>query len=220
MAEFESLATDEALDTHIRRHAFDRLIMLSDGIFAIATTLAALEIHLPEHSRSFVDLWAASSRSLTAYGITFLVIAVFWIGNRDIFARLHIVDRVMTILTLSMLCVVAIIPACAHALFIEGDTTAAFVFYALIMTTCGLLNMAMWAYASYRPGLMRTEVPMIYRAERVAISATMPLMFGTLAIINSVAALKLLVPFLVILVLIRRLVIPRWFQRHPQKSDA
>ena len=48
MSEPESLATQEPLDAHLRRHAYDRLLMLSDGIFAIATTLAALEIKLPE----------------------------------------------------------------------------------------------------------------------------------------------------------------------------
>ena len=36
MSEPESLATDEGLDQHIRRHAYDRLLMLSDGICAIA----------------------------------------------------------------------------------------------------------------------------------------------------------------------------------------
>jgi hypothetical protein len=46
MSEPESLATAEGLDEHVRRHSYDRLLMLSDGIFAIATTLAALDVRL------------------------------------------------------------------------------------------------------------------------------------------------------------------------------
>jgi uncharacterized membrane protein len=220
MAEFESLAGDEALDLHIRRHAFDRLIMLSDGIFAIATTLAALEIRMPEHATSFVQIWAQSGHALTAYGVTFLVIAMFWIGNRDIFARLHVVDRIMTALTLAMLCGVAVIPACAHALFIHGDTDAVFAFYSLVMCVCGVLNTAMWAYASFRPGMMRAEVPRPYRAERVVIASTMPLLFGTLFFLPSAAAFNAIVPLGILLVAIRRVAIPFWFRQHPQKNDA
>ena len=42
MSEPESLDTDEPLQKRIERHWFDRLIMLSDGVFAIAMTLLAL----------------------------------------------------------------------------------------------------------------------------------------------------------------------------------
>ena len=52
-------------------------------------------------------------------------------------------DRVMTGLTLAMLCGVAVIPACAHALFVRGDSNVVFGFYALVMAVCGALNLAM-----------------------------------------------------------------------------
>ena len=222
MAELESLEVkaDEDLNHHINRHMLDRLVMLSDGIFAISTTLAALEIKLPEHATSLRQVWDESGYSLTAYVITFLVIAMFWIGSRDIFARLHIVDRVMTGLTLGMLCGVAVIPACAHALFIRGDTNVVFAFYALVMAVCGTLNLAMWAYASYAPGVMRHEVPQPYRAERVLVAATMPIFFLVLFFVPTKAALGALLPLITVLVLIRRVAIPAWFRRNPQKTEA
>jgi uncharacterized membrane protein len=77
MTEPESLATIEGVDEHIRRHSYDRLIMLSDGIFAIATTLAALNVRIPAHAGSLGALLLASARSFIAYALSFAVAGIF-----------------------------------------------------------------------------------------------------------------------------------------------
>src|SRR3954462_8434168 len=100
MSEFESLATIEGLDEHVRRHSYDRLIMLSDGIFAIATTLAALDVQLPGNAGSLLDALVAGRRTLVAYLLSVIVAGGFWISNRELFARLRKVDMPLTILTL------------------------------------------------------------------------------------------------------------------------
>ena len=209
----ETLGAEETLDRHVRRHNYDRLIMLSDGIFAIAITLAALEIKLPEHAATLGEMIGGVGRTLAAYAISFLIIAVFWVSSRDLFARLQRVDRWLTVLTLAMLCAVAIIPACAHVVYIRGNTDASFSFYALTMTTCGVLNTAMWGYAAVRPGLMRAEVPRGYRWQRIVIGATMPILFGTLFFVPNEQAVPILVPLMIILVVVRRVLLPRWMKR-------
>jgi uncharacterized membrane protein len=210
MAELESLATEEPLEKHIRRHQYDRLLMLSDGIFAIATTLAALEIRLPEHAATIDEMLSAGGRTIAAYAVSFLIIAVFWVSNRDLFARVKRVDRWLTGLTLAMLCLVAVIPACAHVVYMKGNTDAAFSFYALTMAVCGVLNVAMWVYASFAPGIMREEVPLGYRRGRVVLSLMMPLLFGTMFAVPADQAVKALVPLAVVAVVVRRVVLPRW----------
>jgi uncharacterized membrane protein len=210
MAELESLATEEPLEKHIRRHQYDRLLMLSDGIFAIATTLAALEIRLPEHALTIDDMLSGSGRTIAAYAISFLIIAIFWISNRDLFARIQRVDYWLTGLTLAMLCLVAVIPACTHVLYIKGKTDAAFSFYALTMAICGVLNVAMWAYASFRPGIMRDEVPRAYRWQRVVVSLMMPVLFGTMFVVPAEQAPTALIPLALGAVLVRRVLLPRW----------
>src|SRR3954469_23912217 len=67
MSEPESLATDEALAEPVRRHSYDRLLMLSDGIFAIAITLAALEIQAPPEHASVPIMVHAMTRPIIAY---------------------------------------------------------------------------------------------------------------------------------------------------------
>jgi uncharacterized membrane protein len=217
MAEFESLATEESLTRHVARHHYDRLIMLSDGIFAIATTLAALEIHLPEHAGSLAELLSSTGRMISAYGLSFLVIGVFWISNRDLFARLKRVDAGMTTLTLAMLCAVAVIPACAHIVYIRGSSDPSFQFYALVMMACGFLNLAMWGYGAYRAGLMRDEVSRNYRVQRVAFSVTMPFLFGVFVLMPNPQAMNFIAPVLLVVLVARRIIIPRYFPDTPEK---
>ncbi|MEA3002227.1 MAG: potassium channel family protein, partial [Sphingomonadales bacterium] len=111
MSEPESLATIEGVDEHVRRHSYDRLIMLSDGIFAIATTLAALDVRIPAHGGGLLATLAAGRRSLLVYFLSFAIAGIFWISNRNLFARLRKVDLPFTMLTLAMLCLIALIPA-------------------------------------------------------------------------------------------------------------
>ena len=219
MAEPESLATEEPLEEHIARHHYDRLLMLSDGIFAIATTLAALEIRSPEHAVTITDMLHEGGRTIAAYAISFLIIAVFWISNRDLFARVKRVDHWLTGLTLAMLCVVAVIPACAHVVYQKGNTDAAFSFYALTMAVCGALNLAMWTYASFAPGIMRDEVPREYRWRRVVVSLVMPLLFATLFLLPNDQALVALAPLALVAVVVRRVVLPRWAGKIKPQND-
>ena len=51
------------------------------------------------------------------------MIAVFWVTNRDLLARLRRVDNVLTALTLATLCVVALVPAATHMIGPQRDIT-------------------------------------------------------------------------------------------------
>src|SRR6185437_12622650 len=120
MSEPESLATIEGLDEHVRRHSYDRLIMLSDGIFAIATTLAALDVRLPTQTGNLAEMLVASRRGLLAYGLSFFIAGIFWVSNRNLFARLRRVDGPLTFMTLAMLCMIALIPATIRSVYLES----------------------------------------------------------------------------------------------------
>jgi uncharacterized membrane protein len=212
MAEPESLATDEALTAHVARHAYDRLIMLSDGIFAIATTLAALEIRLPtgisDPRLAFVDFWVP----LVTYAISFGVIAIFWLSSRDLFARLARVTRPVTALTLAMLCLVALIPIAVRAMT-EDRLDVTFRFYTVIMFSCGVANAALWAYASFASDVMREEVPKRYRWTRTLGSLALPALFAPLMFVNREQLLGVVLPMAVIVGILRRGVLPRLLKR-------
>src|SRR6185295_5337975 len=121
MSEPESLATEEGLEAHVRRHAYDRLLMLSDGIFAIAITLAALEIQVPHGHASLAALARAMARPIIAYLLSFVIIGIFWVSHRNLFARVRRVDTPLTVLNLILLGLVALLPAVIHGVYAPGD---------------------------------------------------------------------------------------------------
>jgi uncharacterized membrane protein len=212
MGEPESLATDERLSAHIARHSYDRLIMLSDGIFAIATTLAALEIKLPQSIREPTAALIAIRRPLAAYAISFAVIAVFWLSSRDLFARVRKVTRALTALTLAMLFTVSLIPLGVAGIAGDGPN-AGFRLYALTMTACGVLNAALWCYAAAASGVMRDEVTREYRWTRAIGSLAMPLLFVPMLVLPFSSFSTVVLPYAVGTVVIRRRLLPFLLKR-------
>lgn len=210
MSEPESLATSEGVEDHIRRHSYDRLIMLSDGIFAFATTLAALSVRIPAHSPDLGMLLRGSARSLVAYALSFAIACMFWLSSRNLFARMRKVDAPFTILTLAMLCVIALIPATISSLYLEHGGEAGFHLYALAMFVCGVINLAMWAYATNRPGLMLEGVGRRERLSRVAFAGAFPALFLPALLLPSDRFVTATIPVVAVVFLLRRVIIPKW----------
>ncbi|MBO9712113.1 TMEM175 family protein [Sphingomonas sp.] len=217
MSEPESLATEEALTVHIRRHGLDRLIMVSDGVFAIAVTLAAIEIHMPHDVTDFGALVHAMTRPVLGYLVSFAVAAIFWISHRDLFARLRRVDAVLTVLTLILLALVALIPATVGGVYLQHSDDSTFKLWATTMVGCGTANSAMWLYAAVHPSLMLPDVPREFRWTRAILSTAMPLIFLTVLFLPQDSSLYVLPPLAVAALVMRRVVLPRLLGRDAKR---
>ena len=219
MSEPESLATVESVEDHIRRHSYDRLIMLSDGIFAFATTLAAVSVRIPAHAPGLEALLRESARSLVAYALSFAIAGMFWVSSRNLFARMRKVDAPFTILTLAMLCIIALIPATIRSLYLEQGGEAGFHLYALAMFVCGVINVIMWAYAAHRRGLMLDGISRRERWSRVAFAAAFPLLFLPALLLSPDRFATATLPVVVVVFLLRRVIIPRWLRNQPAENE-
>ena len=124
MGAFEELDTDEPLDKRLERHAYDRLIMLSDGVFAIALTLMALEVKIPPGWTGSLDtlITTASVSAVVSYVVSFMVVAIYWMGNRRVLAMFRRVDGVSSLIALVMLMLVALLPPISRTLVTEQGT--------------------------------------------------------------------------------------------------
>lgn len=96
--------------------AFDRLIFFSDAVYAIALTLVAVEIGVPEiegDPRSVAALWQALvvlSPKLLAFLVAFLFVAVYWRANHQLTQRLRGINGSYITATLCYLMFIAILP--------------------------------------------------------------------------------------------------------------
>jgi uncharacterized membrane protein len=178
MGEIESLDTPEPLARRLDRHAYDRLIMLSDGVFAIAMTLAALDLRLPEGwSGTPRDFWAAAAAPLVSYVISFWVIAGYWTAHRRMLARMTRVDGPFTAIALVLLGWIAVVPAATQLLNRSGLSGFAATLYASVIIGVGATQFLAWGYAAFWAGLVSPEVARRTRVAMLASLAVAPALF-------------------------------------------
>jgi uncharacterized membrane protein len=75
--------TEEDESGERSKHGLDRVLALSDGVFAFAVTLLVLDLAVPvlSSSASSADLWQALSReyvSFFSYLLSFFIAGLWW----------------------------------------------------------------------------------------------------------------------------------------------
>jgi uncharacterized membrane protein len=123
-------------------------------VFAIAITLLALDIRLPDGGELFSDAQLGAAllgmwHKYLAYAISFFVIGTLWIGHHRKFRFIKRYDSRLLMLNLLMLMVIAFVPFPSSILSEYSNRTAT-VFYAMIMALAALLGAAIWWYAARR----------------------------------------------------------------------
>ena len=104
----------------------DRIVNLSDGVFAIAITLLVLDIRAPDIPQNMVSsqlpgallsLWP----KYLSYVLSFVGISAFWLIHHSIFRPIRSYDRILLYLNLLFLMVVAFLPFPTSLLGEYGD---------------------------------------------------------------------------------------------------
>jgi uncharacterized membrane protein len=119
---------------------------------------------------------------LDAYALSLIVISVFWLAHRRFMAMILTVDPPVTVITLVMLGLVALIPAATRLADRQHGSPDAMLIYGALMVTIGLACGAMWGYAALIADLVSKEVP---KAQRwfffILILLTPPVFLGLTA---------------------------------------
>jgi uncharacterized membrane protein len=140
----------------------ERLVFFSDAVFAIAITLLALEIRLPEDAghlsnqqlfKSLVVIWP----KYLSFFISFLVIGNFWIAHHHRYRYIQRYDTRLMLLNLFVLMSIAFIPFSTAVISENGNRTAT-IFYSLSISTTGLLSALLWLYASWKNRLLKDTI--------------------------------------------------------------
>jgi len=189
-----------------RDYALERLIMLSDGVFAIAITLLALELRPPEGwDHSLSGLWQGMWRPALAFLVSFLVISAYWISHRRMFGRFGSADLPLTILNLIQLGLITLVPVVTNLVWEGGPRGGGFVVYLALFTLLGFLNALLWGYpALLKPALFRVAPSKPARLGAFAVLLILPLVTPVFGLIGlGYAPTWLVIPAVVVVVVIR-----------------
>jgi len=207
----ESLDQSEPFKARDQRHAYDRLIMLSDGVFAIAITLLALDVRAPtKWSGGLAGLLAVMAPVLSAFVLSFLVISLYWLLHRRYVAMLMRVDWIAMVLNLAFLGLIALLPAATRLAEYTNGSMSALGLYSMLVVAIGASLAVFWGYATFVGRMVYPEiggrarwvyflVPLI--APPLTLLATIPT-----RIPNGIVPIVLLAMFVVGGLLLQRLV--------------
>ncbi len=142
-------------------HGLERLVFFSDAVFAIALTLLALELPVPEGS-SNSELWHSFVNHFEwdylNFLISFFVISRFWMVHHSYFKRVRAADHRVIQLNLLYLMGIVLLPFATRVLGDEGQYAFGTVVYAAAVAFVGLTFAALAAHCS-RAGLLRESAP-------------------------------------------------------------
>jgi uncharacterized membrane protein len=141
----------------------ERLILLTDGVYAISLTLLALEIRLPARWRGeWQSLAYELALPLSAYFFSFFVLAVSWAQHRQQFEFLRCVDQTATALHLATLAFVALTPAAISILLANSEFPGIAAYLACVVLL-RLLEAAFWGYVGLVRDYIDPSVTRIFR---------------------------------------------------------
>jgi uncharacterized membrane protein len=203
--------------------SIDRLLALSDGVVAIALTLLVLQLRVPSLPSASEDsasaLAAALARGgdeLTAYVISFYVVAQFWLVHHRVFQHLIGQEEGLAWWNFAFLFTITIMPFTSDLLGQYGSNPLAVDIFALNLMLAALATQAT-SELGRRRGLM---TPGYHRAARraaflrsvgtvVVLAASMGLAWVNAGNAKFVWLLLAVVPSLA----------ERWVRKHPRADD-
>ncbi|MGD9346868.1 MAG: TMEM175 family protein [Candidatus Aminicenantes bacterium] len=140
-----------------------RLESLTDGVFAVSLTFLTLGLVLLEAFGSFggMDLTQILSQiwpGLIIYGISFLVLGVFWILHQKQFQIILGYDGILLWINILFLMFVALVPFSTFLLYNHYDEWIAKIFYGTNQIAICQLLFINWCYASHRHRLIKSDI--------------------------------------------------------------
>lgn len=128
----------------------DRTMFFSDAVFAIAMTLLAVDIRVPQvPDGQLGPAVAAQLPEFGAYVLSFVVTAAYWLSHHRLFRLLKGFTGRLQQLNLVLLLFVALLGYATDMLSFYGDQVLGVVIYAAALGLIGAANTGLWIYCRY-----------------------------------------------------------------------
>jgi uncharacterized membrane protein len=182
MIERLSWMTEEDESRERRGYGLDRVLALSDGVFAFAVTLLVLDLAVPVLSpgASSADLWQALSKeyiTFFSYILSFLIAGVWWNAHHRNFRSIRNSDSTLRWLNLLFLLWIALLPFFTKILDQYNTLQIAVVLYATDQAAAGIFMSLSWWYASRNHRLVDKNLKESAIRSRLLTNVIAPLFF-------------------------------------------
>jgi uncharacterized membrane protein len=178
-----------------------RLEAFSDGVIAVAITLLALDLPIPEPGggRSLAHELAVRWPSFAAFGVSFLTIGIIWINHHAMISRLAQADHSILILNLLLLMSIVLLPfttelVAGYLRASSGESLAAGIYGGSLLLMSLFFSALNRHILLARAHMMRVDVPLEER-QRVlsrSIAGLIPYLVATmLAVISPYVTLAI-----------------------------
>ena len=189
----------------------NRIEALTDGIYAIALTLAVLTIDVDElppvgTDGQFIDSLAVTFPQILHYAIAFFVLVSFWMAHHRQVNYVSHVDATFIWLNVVTLFFVALIPFTTDLVGTYTEYPLAVTFYAGNLCMIGLLTTVSWIYIAGKGRLISESISEEAYISGIARGMTVPLVsiiiivYANLVSASNSTYLFLLIPLIMMFV--------------------
>ncbi len=179
------------------KQGLDRIVFFSDAVFAIAITLLALELHVPEMpiedvAAQMPHQLVAMAPKIVSFMLSFLIIGSYWVAHHRDFQHIRRFDRRLIWINLLLLMFVAFLPFPTAMLGSYPAQQFTVTLYAGCLALMGFVRAWLWWYASRNYRLIDRELDShaIARLNRRGLIAPLIFLFSILvAVFNPLVAM-------------------------------
>ena len=145
-----------------QRASHDRLSAITDGVYAVALTLLALEIVVPSvnsiHSSAQLNDYMVNNLlpQLSLYLISFIILSNFWASTNAIPMYKKVDNTILTI-NLAILALVVLIPFSTSFVLSFYHYSQSVIIFSLIILLVGLLYLILYIYL-FKENLVKERI--------------------------------------------------------------
>ena len=144
---------DEDESSKQRGYRLDRVLALSDGVFAFAVTLRVLDLVVPVllPGASSSDLWQGLTKeyiSFVNYILSFFIAAIWWNSHHRNFEHIRDSNTTLRMLNMFFLIWIAMLPFFTKILDQYHSLQLSVALYAIDQAAAGFSLTVIWLYAS------------------------------------------------------------------------
>lgn len=138
---------------------FNRVIALTDGIYAVAMTLLVVSIGVPDvPADELAGALLSSHGDLLTFLISVAILAFYWLSNHHFVRHLRAIDPVYSGLNLIYLALIAFLPLPTALLDRYSDQPITMALFVTTLLLVSLMELVLFSRA-HRAGLFTSEPP-------------------------------------------------------------